>query len=118
MTLLHMISTSAWSGAPQSGGYEAPSLASEGFIHLSTPDQVHIPANALYAGREDLLLLCIAETELSAPLKYEAGFPDDPESMLFPHLYGPLDLAAVYDVVSYRPGEDGVFTAPENLPAP
>lgn len=116
--LLHMVPTSTWSGSPLTGSYEAPSLAgSDGYIHLSTPEQVHIPANLLYAERTDLLLLCIDQKRLSAPIKWEAGFPEDPDSMLFPHLYGPLNLDAVFDVIAYRPAESGKFLPPPDLPA-
>jgi uncharacterized protein (DUF952 family) len=33
----------------------------------------------------------------------------DPESMLFPHLYGPLPVRAVINVTAYPPGPDGTF---------
>ena len=58
------------------------------FIHLSTPQQVHLPANRLYRGREDLVLLHIDPSLLDAPVRWEPGVATDPESMLFPHLYG------------------------------
>ncbi len=33
------------------------------------------------------------------------------QGMLFPHLYGPLPVAAVLRVTPYPPGDDGVFPA-------
>ena len=64
---------------------------------------------ALYRGREDLVLLHIDPTRLDSPIRWELGVATDPESMLFPHLYGPLPLRAVMSVTPYRPGSDGSF---------
>jgi len=80
-----------------------------GFVHLSTQAQVHLPANRLFAGRTDLVLLYLDPDLLGSPLRWEPGVPGDPESMVFPHLYGPLPAAAVVDVGEYRPGPDGTF---------
>ena len=82
------------------------------------PDQVALPANRLYAGRDDLLLLVIDPARLTAEVRWEPGVPTDPASMEFPHLYGPLPVAAVTNVVPWRPGADGVFAEPTGLPAP
>ena len=70
---------------------------------------MHLPANRLYAGRTDLVLLHLTPELLGAPVRWEPGVPTDPESMLFPHLYGPLPAAAVTTVTPYRPGADGAF---------
>jgi uncharacterized protein (DUF952 family)/GNAT superfamily N-acetyltransferase len=81
-------------------------------VHLSTPDQVHLPAQALYPGRRDMVLLVVDPARLRAPVRFEPGMPSDPASMRFPHLYGPLPVTAVIAVVPYRP------PAPVRLPAP
>lgn len=107
--LLHITDRAAWERARTGEVYTAESLASQGFIHLSEPHQVAVPANRLYAGRTDLVLLVIDPDRLDAEVRYEPGVPSDPESMRFPHLYGPLPVAAVVDVVDYRPGPDGRF---------
>jgi uncharacterized protein (DUF952 family) len=107
--LLHLISSDEWSSAKTEGQLRPESLSSAGFIHLSTPEQVHLPANRLYRGRHDLLLLHIDPARLDAPIHWESGVATDPESMLFPHLYGALPVSAVINVTSYRPGADGSF---------
>jgi len=67
-------------------------LERDGFIHLSTLEQVLRVADALYAGQTDLLLLELDTLETTSRLEfedlYEAG-------ELFPHLYGPLPVTAV-----------------------
>ena len=70
---------------------------------------MHLPANRLYAGRTDLVLLYLNPNLLGAPVRWEPGVPTDPESMRFPHLYGPLPAAAVIAVTPYSPGPDGSF---------
>lgn len=108
-TLLHICTLAEWLSARPAGEYRPPSLAEVGFIHLSAPNQVHLPANRLFAGRRDLVLLRIDPSRLGSPVKWEPGVPADPESMVFPHLYGPLPVGAVTAVVEYLPGDDGVF---------
>ncbi|MBJ8345060.1 DUF952 domain-containing protein [Antrihabitans sp. YC2-6] len=98
-----------WHRARSAGELRPPSLTLDGFVHLSRPDQVHLPANRLFPGREDLLLLFVDPGRLTARIEWEPGVPTDPDSMLFPHLYGPLPVSAVTDVVDYRPDSTGRF---------
>ena len=107
--LVHLCPTDDWSAARIRGELRPESLTSVGFVHLSTPDQVHLPANRLYRGREDLVLLHIDPARLDSPIRWELGVATDPESMLFPHLYGPLPVRAVIRVTAYLPGPDGTF---------
>jgi uncharacterized protein (DUF952 family) len=109
--ILHITTLDAWQQAQQVGEYRAASLASEGFIHCSRPDQVERPANMLYRGQNDLVLLCIDPARLRSRLVYEATSTPDP----FPHIYGPLNLDAVLDVIPFPPGADGSFALPQTL---
>lgn len=107
--LIHLCTTDEWERAKDAGERRPPSLESEGFIHLSSPEQVHLPANRLFAGRTDMVLLRLDPDLLGAPVRWEPGVPTDPASMTFPHLYGPLPVAAVTSVTTYRPERDGSF---------
>ena len=78
-------------------------------MHLSTPEQVHLPAARLFPGRRDVLLLVVDPARLADPVRFEPGVPGDPSSMRFPHLYGPLPVAAVVAVVPYDPDADPVL---------
>jgi uncharacterized protein (DUF952 family) len=109
--LVHICSRDDWNEALGSGRRIPESFGADGFIHLSTPAQVHLPANRLFAGRSDLVILWLDPTALGSPVLWEPGVPTDPSSMLFPHLYGPLPLVAVTSIEDYRPGADGRFPA-------
>jgi uncharacterized protein (DUF952 family) len=115
--LLHLIDPAGWSAAQAAGVIAPPSVAEVGFVHLSTPDQVALPANRLFAGRHDLLLLVLDPRRIGVDVWWEPGVPDDPESMRFPHAYGPVPVGAVRAVLDYRPGADGRFADPD-LPDP
>jgi uncharacterized protein (DUF952 family) len=107
--LVHLCSNDEWLAAQALGEHRPGSLETSGFVHLSTPEQVHLPANRLYAGRTDLVLLRIDPARLSSPVRWDPGVPGDPDGMVFPHLYGELPLHAVINVTRYLPGDDGRF---------
>lgn len=107
--LVHLCGADEWSRARASGAIRPGASGGEDFIHLSTPEQVHLPANRLYRGRGDLVLLHIDPALLDAPVRWEPGVATDPDSMVFPHLYGPLPVGAVIRVTAYRPAPDGTF---------
>ncbi|BBX74153.1 DUF952 domain-containing protein [Mycobacterium shinjukuense] len=105
--LLHVCGAREWAGARHRGAIHP--RAGARFVHLSTPEQVHLPANRLFRGRGDLVLLHIDPAALDSPVRWEPGVPADPQTMLFPHLYGPLPARAVVRVTAYRPAADGSF---------
>jgi uncharacterized protein (DUF952 family) len=107
--LVHICSADDWRRAQAVDELRPVSLNANGFVHLSTPEQVHLPANRLYAGRTDLVLLRIDPARLSSPVRWEPGVATDPDAMVFPHLYGALPVAAVINVTPYLPDEGGRF---------
>jgi uncharacterized protein (DUF952 family) len=114
--ILHITSRMDWEQAQRRGEYRAPSLAAEGFIHCSTEAQVLPVANAFYRGRSGLVLLVIDEARLESRLEWEP--PAGPTvagisgSDLFPHVYGPINLAAVASVPDFGPDPAGTFNLP------
>lgn len=117
-TLVHLCSPSTWRMALAAGALVPASLVTEGYVHLSTPAQVAVPANARYGGRDDLVLLVVDPARLPGEVRWEPGRPEDPPELRFPHHYGPVPVAAVVAVVAYRPGADGRFGPPGELPGP
>lgn len=92
--IYHVTTKSGWQQALQQGYYEAPSLATEGFIHLSKKEQVAGVLQRYYKNQTDLLLLHVDESKLSAELKYELSPSVNEE---FPHLFGRLNIDAVVE---------------------
>lgn len=93
--IYHVTTRQSWEIALEEGFYEAASLKSEGFIHTSTHEQVSGVLDRYYRNVEDLLLLHIEESKLTAPLKYELA-PSVNEN--FPHIFGVINLDAVVKV--------------------
>jgi uncharacterized protein (DUF952 family) len=92
--LLHLVDPSTWAAVVPHGELRPESLDAVGFTHLSTPDQVEIPANCLYADAADLLVLVVDPRLLTDEVRFEAGVPPEGD-LRFPHLYGPLPAEAV-----------------------
>lgn len=112
-TLFHIVGDADWALAQKAGTYTPSGFAAEGFVHLSQKHQILRPANLLYEGRKDLVLLVIEPTLLAADVVFEPGSHGEAE--LFPHLYGPLNVDAVTDVVAFPSQADGSFVLPEAL---
>ncbi|HSQ40206.1 MAG TPA: DUF952 domain-containing protein [Anaerolineales bacterium] len=108
--ILHITSKTAWADDQRNGFYSAPSLASEGFIHCSTPLQVVATAERFYAGQHGLVLLVIDSERIQAEIKFEAGTDKPDES--FPHIYGTINLDAVTRVLDFEPDSAGHWTLP------
>jgi uncharacterized protein (DUF952 family) len=76
-------------------------------------------ANTFYHGQRGLVLLVIDPSQLQAELKWEPPAEPEPtharEGELFPHIYGPINLDAVIEILAFEPDEDGNFTLPEAL---
>lgn len=109
--ILHITRQDQWEQAQVAGIYRGDTLASEGFIHCSTPAQVVRVANARFLGANGLVLLCIAPDRVQPAIKYEASAGDE----RFPHIYGPLNLDAVVAVLAFEPQTDGSFTLPSGV---
>jgi uncharacterized protein (DUF952 family) len=116
----HIVSREDWQQAQVADAYVSPSLAAEGFVHCSTRAQLIETANQFYAGEDGLVLLCIASALLQPELRWEAPTRDgqpEPRGGLFPHIYGPVNLAAVTRVLDFPAGANGRFVLPEALAA-
>ncbi|MDQ4036778.1 MAG: DUF952 domain-containing protein [Actinomycetota bacterium] len=107
--LFHICTAEEWQRARIAGVYVAAALSQDGFVHCSDPGTVHLPANQLYAGRRDLVLLQIDPARLAVPVKWEPGVVEDPAGPWFPHIYGEIHLDAVVAVLAFVPNGGGGF---------
>lgn len=98
--IYHCSLVSDWAAAVAAGEYTVSTrgrtLVQEGFIHASYASQVDGVLERFYADvTEPMVLLVIDPDRLTVPLVPESP-PGAAEK--FPHLYGPLDPAAVVEV--------------------
>jgi uncharacterized protein (DUF952 family) len=113
--ILHITDHDQWARARRTGELRPASLAETGFVHCSDPGTVHLPANALYAGRTDLLLLSVDPGRVGAPVRWEPADPPAPGMPWFPHVYGPIPVTAVLGEHEFRPDSAGRFVLPQSM---
>jgi glutathione S-transferase len=111
--LFHITLATAWDEAQATGQYRQSTLGKtldeEGFMHCSRREQVAGVANAVYQGHDDLLLLVIDAVKITAEVRNESV---EQGGEMFPHIYGPLNLDAVVEVIPLRRGRNGRFAYP------
>lgn len=86
----------------------APVDLADGYIHLSTADQLEETVRKHFAGQQDLRVAAVDLAVLGDAVKWEPSRG----SALFPHVYAALPLSAV---VAYGPlvrGEDDLIRLP------
>jgi uncharacterized protein (DUF952 family) len=83
------------SGHPYDRSTIGASLTEVGFVHCALRSQVAGVVDRYYAGRDDIVVLTVDPDRLESELRMEntSGGTE-----LFPHVYGPLTLAAVVAV--------------------
>ncbi|HUP12801.1 MAG TPA: DUF952 domain-containing protein [Niastella sp.] len=96
-TIYHVTSKEEWEAAKEKGYYEAASLPIEGFMHCSEEHQVKGVLGRYFSGKKNLVKLTIDTGKLEHQLQYDVA-PSLNEA--FPHIYGPLNVDAVTDVVA------------------
>jgi uncharacterized protein (DUF952 family) len=112
MTVYKIVAADLWQAAEDSGVFTGAGIdLSDGFIHLSTGAQARRTAQLYFKGQGNLVLVAVDGARLGEALKYEPSRDGD----LFPHLYGPLPLAAVLSVQPLPIGSDGNHVFPENV---
>ena len=109
--IFHITQRAAWLDAQRDGHYRGDTLDTEGFIHCSTREQVVWVANQRFRGQDGLVLLVIDMGKVEPAIRYESAEAGE----LFPHIYGPLNRDAVTDMVTFAPGQDGMFTLPPEV---
>jgi uncharacterized protein (DUF952 family) len=99
--IYHLATAADWAAAQASGTYTTSTrgrtLAEEGFLHASRADQWEGVRERYYAEVTESLVLLVVETDLLDVPVVEEPVPGGGET--YPHVYGPLDPAAVVEVV-------------------
>lgn len=102
----HLVPEPVWAAQADARHYHPEAFNRDGFIHC-TDGEVNLlqVANTFY--QNDLrphLVLVIDLDRVTAPVRY-----DDPDR-IYPHIYGPLDTAAVVEVRRAIRLADGSFS--------
>lgn len=108
--IYHWCPVSVWEASTHT--YTPPGFADDGFVHCSYLHQVERTASAHLPGRDGLVLLCIREQGL--PVVVEDSHQTGEE---YPHVYEPIPLDSVVDVLAFPPEADGSFRLPAGVPA-
>ena len=108
--ILHVATPEAWRQGGETPYYEAESLATEGFIHNCRPAQLRGVLGRHFAGHRALVLLVIDPAFLTSEVREEEAVGET-----FPHVYGPIDRAAVVSVLPIETDSTGRFSLPEGI---
>jgi uncharacterized protein (DUF952 family) len=102
-----------WQAAEQHGCFEgSEDDRRDGFIHLSTAEQLRGTVAKHFASDDYLVLAAIDPGALGERLKWEPSR----DGALFPHLYRELPLSAVIGLASVQRDADGEPIFPEGIP--
>ncbi len=94
--IYHVTTRKSWEEAMARGFYLSPSLEAEGFIHCSQESQVAGVLERYFEGQDNLVKLVIDTGKLSSKYVFDWS-PSTADT--FPHVYGPINLDAVTEVV-------------------
>jgi uncharacterized protein (DUF952 family) len=116
-TIVIISNESFWTESQKTGEYIQSTIGSTlddvGFIHCTSPEQTIMIANRHFAQYENLILLMIDSGKVKPEVKFEASLSG--RGGIYPHIYGPLNVDAVYNVVALSKNENGGFTTPPEL---
>jgi len=101
-----IIDAAEWRKALAEGIYLGSEVdRADGYIHLSTQDQLPGTAGKHYTGRTELMLLTVDLGVLADVVVWEPSRG----GALFPHIYGPLPTTAVTLARACAVSPDGAF---------
>ena len=87
-----IVDASTWHKAQLEGVFTGASIdLQDGYIHLSTAQQMHHTAALYFAGQNNLMLIAVDAQKVVHKLKWEASRG----GQLFPHIYGALEMSEV-----------------------
>lgn len=102
----HLVPVAAWRAADPEAAYRAASLDDEGFIHC-TDGEAELLATADRHYRDDPRPFLVIELDLE-----RVGSPWHVEDArgIYPHVFGPIDRAAIVRVRALERDPEGRFT--------
>jgi uncharacterized protein (DUF952 family) len=102
----HLVPRDVWLVADPAAAYAAGSLATEGFIHCTDgADELIRTANRHY--RDDPREFLVLKVDLDAA---GSAWRMDDARQVYPHVFGPIDRAAILEVAPLARDRAGTFT--------
>jgi len=103
---------STWECACRDGAFSGSADdVRDGFIHLSSRDQIAGTLAKHFAGQDDLVLIQFETNRLGDALRWEPSRG----GVEFPHLYAPLPTEAALSVVPLKLDANGVHALPDEF---
>ena len=101
----HLATTETWARQRDQETYLPDSFAQDGFIHCTDGEQNMIDTANRYYANDPAPFICleINPTRVTSEIRYE-----DP-ARIYPHIYGPLDNAAVTGIRAFVRDAGGRF---------
>jgi uncharacterized protein (DUF952 family) len=94
--IYHITTKHAWEEAQIKQSYLPQDFPKDGFIHCSTEKQIEGVLTRFYQGQSGLVKLKIEKAKVQRPVLFELA---EDLNELFPHIYGPLNLDSVVEVM-------------------
>lgn len=113
LRILHALPAQRWREVQAAGQLE-PAPGQE-FVHCSPVEYFHRVDPQHFAGCEHVLL-AIDPARVSAPIRWENGAPAEESPRYYPHVYGPVPVQAVTDVLELRFDGAGHWQKDARLP--
>ena len=87
-----IVDAAAWHKAERAGVFTGATIdLKDGYIHLSTAQQMHQTAALYFAGQNNLMLIAVDAQRVAHKLKWEASRG----GQMFPHIYGIIEMSDV-----------------------
>jgi len=98
-TIFHITTKAEWDAAKRKGFYDTLSLKDEGFIHCSEDRQISGVLQRYFQNKKDLVKLVVKTEKLKSPFFFDWSTSVEDT---FPHVYGPINLEAVEEIVPVK----------------
>lgn len=106
-----ILSAADWALAEQLGYTRTALDEGDGYVHLSTREQVAETLGLHYAGHKDVRLLEYIVEEMGVPIRWE----ESRGGQLFPHLYSTLRIDTAQRIWTLKNTVDGVPELPGDI---
>ena len=111
-TTLHMTPRDVWEQQRGQSSYVPEGFEREGFVHCTdgAANLIDVGNRYYVADPRSFVAITLDVAKLTAPVRYE-----DPQRV-YPHVFGPIDVAAVTEVRNLLRAADGRFLGIEPPP--